>query len=161
MEETLGRWRILAGHCGAALSWGALMAVSAAVALITTRGWPTVDLAAICSVYFAGGVLGYVPAAVVLRWTRPRLSGPVQWCVAFILLGGATLAATAAVLALEYREYYAQWHAPVLTRIWIWQQIYTAAGSTYQYAVLGTRLYWPLGVIFLAAASWWLGRKAS
>ena len=65
------------------------------------------------------------------------------------------------MLALQYRAYYAQWHDPAFSRIWFWQQFYTALGSTYQYAVIGIRLYWPAGPPLLVVTSWWLSGRPS
>ena len=64
-------------------------------------------------------------------------------------------------LSAKVLTYYAAWHAAPLSRTWIYQQIFTFLGSTYQYVVIGTRLYWPLGPVFLLLTSWWLSRKTS
>ncbi len=153
-----GALRILAG----ALAWGAMMAASAFVSLILDqeRGL-SYHVALIVAYYFAGGFLAYVAAWPFVSWAAARLSALQRFGFAAILLTGFTLAATASVLALDYRAYYSEWHAAIFSRIWFYQQIFTALGSTYQYLVIGSRLYWPLAPVFLLATSWWLSRKAS
>ena len=146
----------------ASVAWGALMALSAYVALVFNFGRQLDDqVSGIIAIYFAGGFIGFLAAYPVFL-TLSRRSGPVtRFGLALMLLALCTLGATAGVLALQYRTYYAEWHETIFSRIWFWQQFYTALGSTYQYAVIGTRLYWPLAPVFLLATSWWLSRKSS
>ncbi|TCD14549.1 hypothetical protein [Oricola cellulosilytica] len=143
-----------------AFVWGSMMAVSAYVALrfgLGRSGGPSIGV--ILAIYFLGGACGFALAYPFL-WFAHRISRPLlRTLLVILLLGIFTLGATALILLLQYRTYYAQWHGPALSRIWFWQQFYTALGSTYQYAVIGTRLYWPLGALFLLATSWWLSRQ--
>ena len=68
---------------------------------------------------------------------------------------------TSAIFAVIFRQYYAQWHGDPFTRIWLVQLVFTTASALYQFAVLGIRLYLPVGVIFLFAASWLLADRHS
>jgi hypothetical protein len=146
----------------ASVAWGALMALSAYVALVFNLDRQSGgQVSAIIAIYFAGGFIAFLAVYPVFL-ALSRRSGPVtRLGLALVLLALFTLGATAGVLALQYRTYYAEWHESIFSRIWFWQQFYTALGSTYQYAVIGTRLYWPLAPIFLLATSWWLSRKSS
>ena len=142
-----------------ALTWGVMMAVSAAWSLaVDFERAPDSQLLALLAIYFAGACAA-VPTAipVALRLTN-GWGRPWRLVVLSIVLAVATLLLTAALLALEHRSYFAQWHDPVFSRAWFVQQFYTAVGSTYQYAVIGTRHYLPLGPIFLFAVSWHLTR---
>lgn len=144
------------------LLWGAMMSAAAVFSLITELG-RVADLRVltILVVFFAGGTIGYFLAYPTTRLFAIRL--PARWTMPFAIavLTGFTLAATAGVLSLDYRAYYAEWHGSFFTRDWFAQQFYTALGSTYQYLVIGTRLYWPLGPIFLILAGWWVTRRVS
>lgn len=111
--------------------------------------------------YFAGGLLAYPFAHVAIGIANRRLPTVARTLFAAAMLTGFTLCATAAVLALDYRIYYSQWHAAAFSKIWIYQQIFTALGSTYQYLVIGSRLYWPVGILALAVSSVLLARKPS
>lgn len=145
-----------------ALAWAVLMGFSALVGLLFERG-RSLDpqVIEIVAIYGAGGLIGYLFAHVPLMWLVRRRAFPWNLLIAACALTLFTLGATAGVLAVEYRDYYAQWHGHPLSVVWFYQQFYTALGSTYQYAVIGTRLYWPLGPVFLVAMSWWLTRRAS
>lgn len=138
------------------------MALSAFVALTVELGWP-VDrqTVSILAVYFSGGLIGCLLAWPFIVFVGNRVSMPVATVFAAFMLTGLTLGATAGVLALDYRAYYAQWHDDILSKIWLYQQFYTALGSTYQFAVIGIRLYWPIGVLCIIPASLWLARRTS
>ena len=75
-------------------------------------------------------------------------------------LAVATVAVTAGFFALQYRDYYAEWHAEAFTRIWFLQFAHTLAAALYQFAVLGLRLFFPLGFVALLVASFWFARRA-
>lgn len=150
--------RILAG----ALAWGAMMAACALVSLILDQQRDlSYHVARLAAYYMTGGFIGYVAAWPFISWAAPRFSAAQRFVFAAVLLTGFTLAATASVLALDYRVYYSVWHAAIFSRDWFYQQIFTALGSTYQYLVIGSRLYWPFAPVFLLVTSWWLSREAS
>jgi len=147
---------------GESLLWGAVMTGAAYFSLMSEQErvfGPRVMT--IMAVYFAGGAIGYLFAFPVARWFAKRVSPPLPLILAVLALGGFTLAATAGILALNYRAYYAEWHEAVFSIDWFYQQIFTVLGSTYQYLVIGVRLYWPLGPAFLLFAGWWMTRRAS
>ena len=147
---------------GESFLWGALMTAAAYFSLMSEQArvfGPRVMT--ILALYFAGGAIGYLFAFPVVRWLKKRISPRQRLIIAILLLGGFTLAATAGVLALNYRTYYAEWHEAAYSIHWVYQQIFTVLGSTYQYLVIGIRLYWPLGPAFLLIAGWWMTRRAS
>ena len=142
--------------------WGLMMLVSALVALLLEHGRGlNAQTGQILAIYFTGAYIAYVVARPLLAFLNRHLAMPWRIVLAVIVLAGATLAATAGVLALDYRVYYAAWHDDFLSITWFYQQAYTFLGSTYQYLVIGTRLYWPLGPLFLIAMSWWVARRTS
>ncbi|MNY76595.1 hypothetical protein D3C86_2162310 [compost metagenome] len=60
------------------------------------------------------------------------------------------------LFALDYRAFYARWHADAGTRAWLYQFAFTSLVAFYQFLVLGIRLYLPVGGAALLAASLWL-----
>ena len=157
-----GRREIIVRVATEAAIWGVLMMVSALAALMLERGRGLdAQTGLILAIYFAGAFVAYAVARPLLAFTNRNLSMPWRFVVTLIALAALTLGATAGILALDYRAYYAEWHDNFLSVTWFYQQAYTVLGSTYQYLVIGTRLYWPLGPIFLLLTSWWLARKAS
>ena len=69
------------------------------------------------------------------------------------------MAMTAFLFALDYRVFYARWHAPTGSLIWMFQFAFTSASAVYQFGVLGSRLFLPLGLIWLPGASLYLARR--
>lgn len=142
--------------------WGAMMLISALAALRLEHGRSlNAQTGQILAIYFTGAYIAYAIARPALAIATARFALPWRFLFAIIVLTGLTLGATAGVLALDYRAYYSEWHSDFFSIGWFYQQAYTILGSTYQYLVIGTRLYLPLGPLFLVAASWWLARKAS
>ena len=106
-----------------------------------------------------GAAIAFAAALVATLRLAAGATPPVKvtLVVVLTLIGGSAM--TGAVLMLEYRIYYSQWHAPPLTRVWIWQQAFTAAGALYQYAVMGLRYYSIGALAVLLGMSWWVVRS--
>jgi hypothetical protein len=60
---------------------------------------------------------------------------------------------------MDYRSFYSRWHAPFGSVIWMFQFVFTGASAVYQFAVLGSRLFMPLGLLFLVATSLYLAKR--
>jgi hypothetical protein len=69
------------------------------------------------------------------------------------------MAMTAALYALQYRLYYSAWHAETFSVTWALQLVFTALAALYQFAVLGVRLFLPLGFAALFAVAIWFARR--
>lgn len=142
------------------LLWGGAMALSSVVASYFIFGYGIQSqLVSIAAIYFAGGFLAFVPTLYVVNVLLPR-PGKARIVLMALLLALATIMMTAGVMAIVFRSYFAQWHAPFLTRSWMWQQLFTVAGAVYQYLVIGLRFYMPIGMLALVAASLWANRLA-
>ncbi len=118
----------------------------------------TFHLAQILAVYWAGGAGAWLVALPLARLAARRRGMETRFAAYFALLGLGTVLCTAFVFALDYRVFYAQWHHPFGTRIWLFQLLFTSAGAAYQFLVMGLRLYLPAGLPVLAGASLWLAR---
>ena len=144
---------------GGALGWGALMAAGAVVSLTLQGRAENFQLLRILAIYFAGGLAAWpiaLPVARVLTRHRPF---ETRFAAHFALLSLGTIAVTAFFFALDYRLFYAQWHHPPGTRIWLYQFVFTIAGAVYQFLVMGLSLYLPVGLPVVAGASLWLSRS--
>lgn len=82
------------------------------------------------------------------------------FAAAFVSLAATTVAVTALLYALQYRSYYAEWHAEAFTLTWAFQFVFTGLVALYQFAVLGIRLYFPVGLTALFAAALWFARSS-
>ena len=151
-------WRdIVYGSIG----WGAAMAISA-------QAWLWLSIAALTSHYWSLTALAFVGAAVAwplslaaFRFIAFRRGRQAAFAAAFICLTIFTIGVTSVMFAFIYRNFYAQWHGDPFTKLWLIQFTFTTASALYQFAVQGLRLYLPVGVVFLFAASYLLASKHS
>jgi hypothetical protein len=146
-------------YIGGAVGWGLLMAACAFASLVIHGRWQSFHLDTVLMIYFAGGLAAWPIALPVARAISRRRSGETRFAAHFTLLSLGTIAMTAFLFAMDYRQFYSQWHAPFGTRIWAYQFVFTTAGAAYQFLVMGLRLYLPVGLPVLAGASLWLSRS--
>ena len=139
--------------------WGAAMALSALTGLYLRLRLETGHLPMVLALFFAGGLLGWAVALPLLRSLIRRWSTERRFAAVLLVLTCATIFATAGLFALQYRIFYAQWHAAFGSRIWVYQFVFTTAGAVYQFLVMGLRLYLPVGLVLLMAASLFLARR--
>ncbi|WP_084365398.1 hypothetical protein [Rhizobium sp. RU36D] len=129
------------------------MAVSILLSLALEQRLSQAGLPLLLGLYFAGGLLSWVVALPLARFMG--LGSPVEtrFAVALLLLTLGSAASTAFLFALQYRMFYAQWHQPFGTTIWMFQFVFTSASAVYQFGVLGLRLLMPFGFLLLLVAS--------
>jgi len=136
--------------------WGVMMAVSALAALYLRNGAETFQLRSILVLFFCGGVVSWPCALLLGRFGALGRRRETRFAAFFLCLTVCTIAATAFLFAMDYRGFYARWHAPFGTRIWVYQLSFTSASAVYQFVVMGIRLYLPLGFATLGLTSLWL-----
>jgi len=160
MTAALPLMKVIGCSTAAAFFWGLAMATTAAAGLFLRGRLETFHVSTILLVFFLGGFFGWWLAELaghVLKTSVRRrrvLTGLV--CAG---LAAATVFITAGLFALEYRSFYAQWHAEPLSRIWLLQFLFTSASAFYQFAVMALRLYLPLGPLFLIPGAWLMIRR--
>jgi hypothetical protein len=140
---------LIAGSAG----WAAAMAASAAVALFFDARLTSAQSDTIIFIYALGGLLAFPAALYATRLFALGASAERRFAAALLFLGLATILATAFVFSMQYRLYFAQWHQDFPSIGWVFQLVFTGASAVYQFAVLGTRLFFPLGFVLLFAAS--------
>ena len=146
---------------GGALGWGLTMAAIACLSLLLEGRADNFHLTAILLIYLSGGLLAWPVALPLARFLTRRRAVETRFAAHFALLTLGTVAVTAFLFAMDYRLFYARWHEPVGTRIWMYQFVFTTAGAVYQFLVMGLRLYLPLGLPLVTAVSLWLARAVS
>ncbi|KQW29705.1 hypothetical protein ASE36_09130 [Rhizobium sp. Root274] len=115
---------------------------------------------ALMAIYSAGGILGWLVALPLVYLSGDGRRAPKVFAAWFLLLGLATIAATAGLFALQYRLFYAHWHAPFPSRIWAFQFVFTAASALYQFAVLGLRHFLPTAFLILLVLAILMARRS-
>ncbi|MBW8447479.1 MAG: hypothetical protein K0M49_17795 [Arenimonas sp.] len=135
------------------LVWGGLITLCIILSTYGLHRLPTAHRATVLALYFSGAALGWIAALPLIRFAGHSRPQETRFAAAFLFLAGGTAAFTALLFALQYRHFYAQWHEPFGTRIWLFQFAFTSASAVYQFAVLGIRNYLPFGLILLIGAS--------
>jgi hypothetical protein len=139
--------------------WTLAMTTSALFAL-WQDGWQTPDKYAAIALLFALGAAPAFPISLLLaRFCSFGRSAETAFASMFVALSASTAGITAALFALDYRHYYAAWHADFLTVTWAFQFVFTIAGALVQFAVLGMRMFMPVGFVGLFLASLWFVRQ--
>lgn len=143
-----------------ALLWGGAMGASA-LSILVSENWETAQkIRSVAALFALSGVVAFPLGLVLARFLAHRQRREAAFAAAFLSLALATVCVTAGFFALQYRDYYSEWHADVFTRIWFLQFAHTIAAALYQFAVLGLRLFFPVGFVALLVASFWFARRA-
>jgi hypothetical protein len=141
------------------LAWAAANGLSATVGLFLLRDWQTpANVGEVAAIFVIGSAISFFPAVWLARFVVTCHRVEKRFAAAFLALGVVTMFATAAVYALQYRFYYAQWHESFGTITWVFQFVFTGLSAAYQFAVLGLRLFFPVGFLALFAFSYWVAR---
>ncbi|MDQ6437229.1 hypothetical protein RB623_24520 [Mesorhizobium sp. LHD-90] len=157
LRKAFPSWRIaLAG----ALLWGLAMAGSAAVNLLADGWQTTAKVVEVATVFAAGAALAFPAAYAAAGILAGNRGWETRLASAFLAFSVGTIGITALIYALDYRQYYAAWHAEAFSFTWMHQFAFTLAGALVQFAVTGVRFYFPLGFLALAAVSAWFAHRA-
>lgn len=145
---------------GGSLAWALAMAASFQLSVHLFGSATSSHDLALTLIYAAGGLLGWLIALPLIHLVEKR-GGPQTALAAWLLLlGVVTVGAISGIYALQYRSFYAHWHAPFPSRIWVYQQIFTTASALYQFAVLGLRHLLPAGLAMLLVLSMVMARRS-
>lgn len=142
-----------------ALCWGFAMALSAWLALWWRENDATFHLKSILALYAWGGLIAWPLSLFAARCLSQNRPVETRFSAFFLCLTAGTIGTTAFLFALDYRAFYAQWHATTGTPTWMFQFAFTSLAAFYQFLVLGVRLYLPLGAVALVATSLLLARS--
>ncbi|WP_245408846.1 hypothetical protein [Rhizobium wuzhouense] len=142
-----------------ALAWGLAMALSFLLSIhVFGRATGSHDIG-LTAIYAAGGVIGWLVALPLVCFSGDGRRSAKIFAAWFLLLGLATIGATAGLFALQYRMFYAHWHAPFPSRIWVYQFVFTSASALYQFAVLGLRHFLPTAFLILLVLAILMARR--
>jgi len=134
---------------------------ASAFLVLAFESWATTQkIHAVAALFVIGGAAAFPMGFVLARFLSHRRNPETAFAVAFLSLAVATIGVTGGLFALEYRIYYAEWHAETFSRIWFLQFAHTVAAALYQFAVLGLRLFVPVAFIALLVASFLFARRA-
>jgi len=139
--------------------WAVIMALSAWYA-ISTLDWGTqARIVRVVMLFAAGALVSFPLGIAIARLLAQRRRGEAAFAAAFLGLAIATIGITSLIFAFDYRTYYAEWHDDEFSVRLVFEVVFTTLSAVYQFAVLGVRLYFPIGFLGLFAASWWFARQ--
>lgn len=139
--------------------WGLLMAVAVAICIYWRNELILHSRVALISLFFFGPALGFGPGL----WLAQALSlgaGTVRrFFIGMIAIALVAHATTGLLFGLQYRMFYAHWHAPFPSLIWCLQFMFTLVGALYQFAVDSLYFYYPLVPLLFVALGIWFARR--
>ncbi|MBO6639531.1 MAG: hypothetical protein JJ920_17320 [Roseitalea sp.] len=145
----------------ASIGCGVLAGLMTVWTLRWQYGWADPgQIGTVSAIYAAGTGIGFPAALVATSFALPRARRRWRIAATVVLAVLAILGATYFFFFLEHRSYYSQWHGAPLTRLWLWQQFFTALGGAAQFAVMGIRYFGIGALALIIAASWWVHRPA-
>jgi hypothetical protein len=140
--------------------WALVMAASALLE-VWRDGWETeAKFGTIAVLFGLGAVIAFPIGLTLARFVSLGKSTEATFAAYFLGLSLSTIGVTSLLFAVDYREYYSTWHEEAFTVTWMFQMIFTTLGALGQFAVLGVRMFFPLGFVALFLASLWFARRA-
>jgi len=116
-------------------------------------------LIAVVMMFSAGAMLG-AWFALVATWIVARgWFANLRPLIMVLALTGGTVGLTAFLHFLQFRLYFAEWHEPSLTKIWLYQMAFTGFGAVGVFIMVGLRLYLPFALPVMLIAAWWFSRR--
>lgn len=139
-------------------AWGVLMAISAVLAIWMHNGLIVSTPLALIALYFYGGSLAFAPGLWLAAFFFDQRGMASRLIGSTVVILLATHIATAGIFALQYRVFYAHWHATFPSLTWFFQFSFTSAGAIYQYSVDSIYYYWPFTLICFLGFGLWFAR---
>lgn len=140
-------------------AWGLAMALSAMAGLYWRDGMILISRLAVISLFFYGPAVGFAPGLWLAELLCGKAGRVTRFVVGTVVMGLATHTATAALFALQYRVFYAHWHAAFLTVVWCYQFVFTTASALYQFTVDSQYVYVPLAPLLVVLLGIWFARR--
>ena len=149
-------WTVLIGS----ILLGTLSAACALTGLYLRNGGLIFSRDAIVLLYFYGAAVGFGPGVTLATFLVGDARPPLRMVVGTVILFLSIHTATATLFALQYRMFYAHWHADFPSIVWGFQFAFTTVGALYQFTVDSLYLYYPLApLLFGGLGLWFTFRK--
>lgn len=134
---------------------GAASALSALLGLYLHEGFLIFSRDAVVLLYFCGAAAGFGPGLMLANLIAGDAGRPWRFIIGTTILFLSAHTATAAIFALQFRMFYAHWHASFPSIAWGHQLVFTSAGAVYQFTVDSLYVYYTLTpLIFLGLGLW-------
>lgn len=143
--------------------WGAVMMIAALAGIWMRNSLIVANPFGIALVFFYGGSLAFAPALWLTRMFFGRHGKVLRFMAGAIIIALGTHTATSAIFALQYRVFYAHWHANFPSIVWFFQLGFTSAGAVFTFTVGSLHYYcWPFSCLaFLGFGLWFALRRGT
>lgn len=140
--------------------WGAIVMLSALAGIWLRNGLFVANPFAIASVFFYGGALAFLPALWFMTLAFGGRGKIARFVCGTLVIAAMTHLGASAIFALQYRVFYAQWHASFPNIVWFFQLAFTSAGAVFTFTVGSLHYYyWPASCLaFLGFGAWFAYR---
>lgn len=145
-----------ASFTGAVL-WGLVTSASALINLLLAEWTTPAQVREISLLFLVGGAMAFPVALYLARLFALRRGREVAFASMFVSLLTATIAFTSGLHAMFY-WLVGERHAGAFTYFWFSDLAFTVAAALYQFAVIGIRLYFPIGFVALVLTCFWFAR---
>lgn len=138
-----------------AFAWSILVTASVVYSLFGL-GWQSIELMtpALLIVFF-GSLLSWPVTRYFSRLFAPVPDSTRRIAADIVLTPTFSVLGSAAIYALVFRSYYAQWHGEIFSPLWIYSFVFTIAGAVYSFVVLALPMMLPGFSIALVAYILW------
>lgn len=140
-------------------AWGIVMAASAALSFWIDNGLLLANPLGLIAVYFYGGSLAFAPGLWLAVLLSGRSGAGSRFVCATVVILLATHTMTAGIFALQYRVFYAHWHAAFPSIVWFFQLGFTSAGAVFTFTVSSLHYYWPFSCLAFAGFGLWFALR--
>lgn len=134
--------------------WGAAMAVSVLVDLRFWLDGHTLNTRALVLLYFLGGLASFAPACFTARRIAAGKPFSARFAASFLCLVILTIIATALFFAVSFQYSNGYYHPVAIGWFWPFYIATSGIAAAFQFLVMGSRYFVPLGVPFLVLASY-------
>lgn len=140
--------------------WGVLFGTACVASIYLRNQLIVLPLLPLVMLFYCGAAVGFAPGLMLAEILSGKAGRPTRFVIGTVILGLSTHTAIAAVFALQYRVYYAHWHASFPSVVWAYQFTFTSLGAAYQFTVDSLYIYQPLVFVLVPAAGIWFARRA-
>ena len=141
--------------------WGVILMISALAGMWLRNGLVVANPFAIAAVFFYGGALAFAPAFWLTTLTFRRRGALARFLGSTLVVAIGSHLATSAIFALQYRVFYAHWHANFPDIVWFFQLAFTSAAAVFIFTVGSLHYYyWPASCLAFLGFGLWFARRS-
>lgn len=132
--------------------WSLAMGLSAFVSLVMLGWQMNAHMVPVVVLFLLAGLPGGYIGWLIADYLTKTKGADQKFAALVVSLVFFTAMIAAILFALQYRQYYSEFHSSAFTIGWVFQFLFTGFAAFYLFAVQGARLFLPVGVPALLCA---------